>query len=148
MSTDLAHAIAEAYRWQRRLGNAVIATPYCHIVANPLHPQVWDANHADNVTAKTDAEVNAVFDAMDEHLAHTPWRVVHTDGFTSDALLARLAFDDFEERPVTIQMALRGVVADFGAAIDLRAGRDRGRLGRAAATRACRPRRGPDHQRP
>lgn len=120
METDIAHAIADAYRWQRRLGNAVVAAPHCHIVANPLRPDVWDANHADNVTAQTDAEIDAVFAAMDRHLGHTPWRVVHTDGFTPDAFLARLAFDDFEERPVTIQMALRGELADRGAPVDLR----------------------------
>jgi len=39
---------------------------------------------------------------MDEHLGHTPWRVVHTDCFTPDRFLARLALDDFKERPVTI----------------------------------------------
>jgi len=42
--------------------------------------------------------------------------VIHTDCFTRDAFLARLALDDFEERPVTIQMAL----TDRGAPIELR----------------------------
>ena len=119
MVTDTAYAIAEAYRWQRRLGNMNIATPHCHIVANPAHPDVWDANHADDVTAQTEAEIDAVFAAMDEHLGHTSWRVIHTDCHTPDAFLARLAFDDFEERPVTIQMALRGDLADRGASIEL-----------------------------
>ena len=40
MATDAAYAIAEAYRWQRRLGNMNIAAPHCHIVANPAHPDV------------------------------------------------------------------------------------------------------------
>ena len=120
MATDLARSIAEAYRWQRRLGNTLIAAPHCHIVADPAHPQVWDSNHADEVTARTDAEIDAVFAAMDRHLDHTPWRVIHTDGFTPDAFFARLALDDFKERPVTIQMALRGELTDRGAAIDLR----------------------------
>jgi len=120
MATDLARSIAEAYRWQRRLGNTLVAAPHCHIVADPAHPQVWDSNHADEVTARTDAEIDAVFAAMDRHLGHTPWRVIHTDGFTPDAFLARLALEDFEERPVTIQMALRGGLRDRGAPIDLR----------------------------
>jgi GNAT superfamily N-acetyltransferase len=34
--------------------------------------------------------------------------------------LARLALDDFKERPVTIQMALQGDLTDRGASIDLR----------------------------
>jgi GNAT superfamily N-acetyltransferase len=120
MIADLPRSIAEAYRWQRRLGHAQIAGPHCHIVANPAHPDVWDSNHADNVTAQTDTEVDAVFAAMDQHLDHTRWRVVHTDCFTPDAFLARLALDDFAERPVTIQMALRGELTDRGAPIELR----------------------------
>jgi len=119
MTTDIARLIAEAYRWQRRLGNAVIAAPHCHIVADPARPDVWDSNHADEVTAATDDAIDAVFAAMDSHLSHTPWRVVHTDGFTPDPFLARLALEDFAERPVTIQMVLRGSLRDRGPAIDL-----------------------------
>ena len=61
----------------------------------------------------TDTEIDAVFRA-------TSWRVIHTDGFTPDAFLARLALNDFEERPVTIQMALQGELTDRGAPIELR----------------------------
>jgi GNAT superfamily N-acetyltransferase len=118
--TDLARSISEAYRWQRRLGNMLIAAAHCHIVADPAHPDVWDSNHADDVTAQTEPEINSVFAAMDEHLGHTRWRVIHTDCFTPDAFLARLALDDFRERPVTIQMALEGDLTERGAPIDLR----------------------------
>jgi GNAT superfamily N-acetyltransferase len=120
IAKDTAYAIADAYRWQRRLGNFNIATSHCHIVADLIHPEVWDANHADNVTAQTDAQIDAVFTAMDMHLGHTRWRVIHTDCLTPDAFLARLAFDNFEERPVTIQMALQGELTDQGPSIDLR----------------------------
>jgi GNAT superfamily N-acetyltransferase len=120
MTTDLARSIAEAYRWQRRLGNTQIAAKHCHIVADAAYPNVWDSNHADDVTAQTEAEILSVFAAMDQHLGHTPWRVIHTDRFTPDAFLARLALDDFKERPVTIQMALQGGLTARGAAIDLR----------------------------
>jgi len=51
MTTDLARTIAEAYRWQRRLGNTQIAAAHCHIVVDQAHPDVWDSNHADEVTA-------------------------------------------------------------------------------------------------
>ena len=119
MATELAQIITEAYRWQRRLGNSAIAAPHCHIVADPAHPDVWDANHADEVTARSEAEIDAVFAAMERHLAHTRWRVVHTDAFTPDAFLARLALDGYEERPVTIQMALAGGVTDRGPPIAL-----------------------------
>jgi GNAT superfamily N-acetyltransferase len=57
---------------------------------------------------------------MDLHLSHTPWHVIHTDGFTPDAFLARLALEDFEERPLTIQMVLRGELSDRGPKVVLR----------------------------
>jgi len=117
---SVARLIAETYRWQRPLGARVFATPHCCVVADAAHPDVWDANHADNVTAKTEAEMQAVFAAMDRRLGHTPWRVVHSDCLTSDKFLARLALDDFEERFVAIQMALEGDVADRGAPVELR----------------------------
>jgi GNAT superfamily N-acetyltransferase len=120
MTTETARLIAEAHRWQRRLGNDVIAAPHCHIVADPARPDVWDCNHADDVTAATDAEIDAVLAAMDRHLAHSHWRAIHTDGFTPDAFLARLALDGFAERPVTIQMVLEGDVRERGAAVELR----------------------------
>jgi GNAT superfamily N-acetyltransferase len=120
MATELARTIAEAYRWQRRLGNTLITAPHCHIVSDPAHPNVWNSNHADDVSARTEPEIDAVFAAMDDHLGHTPWRVIHSDGFTPEPFLARLALDDFKERPVTIQMALTGDLSDRGAAIDLR----------------------------
>jgi GNAT superfamily N-acetyltransferase len=120
MADELARLLAETYRWQRRLGNQVIATPHCSIVANPAHPEVWEANHAEEVTAKTEAKINAVLAAMDRYLAHTPWRIAHTDCFIPDAFLARLALDDFDERFVVIQMALRGGLADCGASVTLR----------------------------
>ena len=120
MATDLAGTIAKAYRWQRRLGNTQITAPHCHIILDSAHPNVWDSNHADNVTAQTDAEIEAVFAAMDKHLGHTRWRVIHTDLFTPDAFVARLALDGFEEQPVTIQMALQGDLTERGAPIELR----------------------------
>src|SRR5271154_7191239 len=120
MADRVARLTAETYRWQLRLGSRVIATPHCSIVADAAHPDVWDANHADEVTAKTEAEIEAVFAAMDQHLGHTPWRVVHADCLTSDTFLARLALDGFEERFVGIRMALEGDVADCGAPVELR----------------------------
>ena len=119
MTTELARTIAEAYRWQRRLGHRQIVASHCQIVADPAHPNVWDSNHADNVSAQTAAEIDSVFAAMDRHLAHTQWRVIHTDCFTPDGFLARLALDDFEARPVTIQMALEGDLAERGPEIEL-----------------------------
>ena len=121
MTIDLARTIAEAYRWQRRLGAALIEERYCYIVSSPACPEVWDLNHADKVTAASEPEIEAVFAAMDACLAHTPWRVVHADCFTPDAFLARLALEGFDERPPTIQMALKGELTDRGAGVELHA---------------------------
>ncbi|MDB5707707.1 MAG: acetyltransferase [Sphingomonas bacterium] len=118
--TAEAERIAHAYRWQRALGNRLIETPGCRIVANPDLPEIWDANHADAVTAASDAEIEAVLAAMERHLAHSNWRVVHSDRFTPDAFLARLALDGYVERPSVVQMALRGRLTRATHPIDLR----------------------------
>jgi len=97
--------IADAYRWQRRLGHEVIETHYCGIVADPARPDLWDANHVDAVIAEDDAAIDAVLAAMDTHLAYSDWRVVHTDCFTPERFLARLAYLGFDERPAVVQMA-------------------------------------------
>jgi GNAT superfamily N-acetyltransferase len=120
MASDLSRMIPEAYRWQRRLGANVIAERSCCLVVDRAHPHVWDVNHADAVTAESEAEIEDVFAAMEAHFAHTPWRVVHTDRFTSDRFLARLALEDFVERPAAIFMALSGVLTDRGAPVTLK----------------------------
>jgi GNAT superfamily N-acetyltransferase len=119
-SLDLPRRIAEAYRWHRRLGARGIEAPHCHIVADPSMPEVWDCNHVDTITARASAEIDLVFVAMDHHLAHSRWRVAHTDSFTPEPFLARLAFAEFRERPVTIQMALVGEPSFRGTSLDLR----------------------------
>src|SRR3546814_17016822 len=58
------------------------------------------------VTAEQPEEIAALLASMDDHLAHTPWRVVHTDPFTPEAFSARLALDGYAEQPAVIQMVL------------------------------------------
>ena len=107
--TDL-RAIAETYRWHRGLGHRTRDLGYARIVADPLHPNVWDANHADGITGETEEEIGVVLEQLDIELAHSDWRVIRTDPFTPEPFVARLALDGFEERPAVIQMALRGRV--------------------------------------
>jgi GNAT superfamily N-acetyltransferase len=118
--TTEAERIAHAYRWQRALGNRLIESPGCRIVTNTELPGIWDANHADAVTAGNDEEIAAVLAAMEIHLVHSDWRVVHTDRFTPDAFLARLALDGYVERPTVIQMVLHGPLARDTGPVDLR----------------------------
>ena len=108
---DMRRGVAETFRWRRRLGARLIGAPYCEIVADPARPEVWDSNHADAIVARGADEIGAVFTAMERHLAHSRWRVAHTDALTPDPFLARLAFEDFCERPLTIQMAREGRAA-------------------------------------
>ncbi|WP_279356009.1 GNAT family N-acetyltransferase [Methylobacterium indicum] len=102
--------IVEAYRWQRGLGHQTVETQYARVVRNPDHPEVWDANHIDTVTAETPEQIDGVFQAMSDHLGHSPWGVIHTDPFTPEPFTARLALDGFKEQPAVIQMRLEGQV--------------------------------------
>lgn len=114
-----AEQIVQAYRWQRGLGNEVVQTPFARIVANVVRPEVWDANHADAVTAETDAEIDAILAALERHLGHSNWRVVHTDPYTPDRFMARLALDGYVEQPATIQMVLeRDLPASSGILVE------------------------------
>lgn len=101
-----ARKIVEAYHWQRELGNDVIQTSHCRIVRNVTMPDVWDANHASAVTAEHPDDIEASLRDMDRHLSHTSWRVIHTDPFTPEPFVARLALDGYAEQPATIQMVL------------------------------------------
>jgi GNAT superfamily N-acetyltransferase len=121
---DIARRVAEAYRWHRRLGHGGVQSSHAHVVFNPACPSLWDANHVDAVTARSVAEIDGVLAAMEAHLGHTPWRVAHTDGFTPDSFLARLALEGYAERPATIQMVLDGDLADTGCDITLAAVED------------------------
>jgi GNAT superfamily N-acetyltransferase len=116
---DSERLIAEAYRWQRRLGHRVIELPGCAIVADPAKPDLWDANHADNVTAKNDAEIDAVIAVMDEHLAHSDWRVVHTDLLHARPVSRAAGVSWVEERPVVVRMTCDALKPTGGAPIDL-----------------------------
>ena len=111
--------LAEAYRWQRRLGHEAIELDHCGIVADAAHPDLWDANHADNVTAADDSAIEAVLTAMDRHLVHSDWRVVHTDPFTPERFLARLAYEGFEERPLVVQMVCDRLKPTGGAHVEI-----------------------------
>ncbi|ODU20273.1 MAG: hypothetical protein ABS87_11535 [Sphingomonas sp. SCN 67-18] len=103
--------IIDAYRWQRGLGNRVIQLPHGRIVSNADHPDIWDANHADAVTAARPDEIAALLAEMDRHLAHSAWRVVHSDPDTPAPFVARLALDGYVEQLATIQMVLEGRLA-------------------------------------
>jgi GNAT superfamily N-acetyltransferase len=103
-------AILATYRWHRALGQKVRQLDCARIVADPAHPNVWDTNHADCITAATRPQIDAVFESLEVHVGHSDWRVVHTDPQAPEPFLARLAFDGFQEQAAIIQMAMNGRV--------------------------------------
>ncbi|WP_298669289.1 GNAT family N-acetyltransferase [uncultured Sphingomonas sp.] len=98
---EAAARVATARRWFRRLGHsAIAAAPGITVIAAPEHPDTWDANFA---TADLGAKPAALFDALDRHLAHSPWRVVITDALTDPAIAAALALAGHVAQPPVIE---------------------------------------------
>lgn len=100
-------AVLETYRWHRALGQETRAIDNARIIVDPAHPNVWDTNHADCITAGTQEEIAGVLEALDQHLSHSDWRVVQIDPQTPENFIAHLALAGFLERSATIQMALQ-----------------------------------------
>jgi GNAT superfamily N-acetyltransferase len=100
-------AMLETYRWHRALGQKTRAIDHARIIADPAHPNVWDTNHADCITAGSQQQIAEVLQALDQHLSHSDWRIVYTDPQTPESFTAHLALAGFSEKSATIQMALR-----------------------------------------
>jgi GNAT superfamily N-acetyltransferase len=81
-------------------------------VVDREHPNVWDANHLQHPRAVTATEVDALLVMMDGVFAQCGHRIVMTDGFTPDGVVARLLADGFRELDAKIQMALGGELAN------------------------------------
>ena len=97
----------ETYRWHRALAQETRAIEHARMIVDPSHPNIWDTNHADCITAATHQQIAGVLEALDHHLSHSDWRVVHTDPQTPESFTAHLALAGFSEKSATIQMALR-----------------------------------------
>jgi GNAT superfamily N-acetyltransferase len=89
----------------------VVESHYGRFVVDPEIPDVWVANHLQHPRAETLAEVDALLAMMDEVYQHCRHRLVMTDGFTPDGVVARLLADGYKELDATIQMALTGELA-------------------------------------
>lgn len=100
-------AMLETYRWHRALGQETCTIDHARIIVNRAHPNVWDTNHADCITATTQHQIDGVLQGLDQFLPHSDWRVVHIDPQTSENFTAHLALYGFSEKSATIQMALR-----------------------------------------
>ncbi len=61
---NLIERVSAAYAWQRALGHETVQDSLCCIVSDPVHPDVWDANHVSSVRASTTAEIDQVLRAQ------------------------------------------------------------------------------------
>ncbi|WEK44133.1 MAG: GNAT family N-acetyltransferase [Candidatus Sphingomonas colombiensis] len=106
---EAAARVATARRWFRRLGATTItAAPGVTVIASPDYPDTWDGNFA---TADAGAIPAALFDALDRHLAHSPWHVVTTDALTDPAIEAALALAGHVAQPPVIEFITRDPLA-------------------------------------
>lgn len=117
---DLVSRVCRAHAWQRALGHDVVTLPFCRIVRDPAHPNVWDANHVSHIRAAAPDDIAAVLEAADLHLPHCAHRLFVIDPATPPAFAARLALDGYGERRPTIQMVLDGAVRATPPAVSLR----------------------------
>jgi GNAT superfamily N-acetyltransferase len=105
---ELPPLLSAAYAWHRALGNEIIETPFATFVVNAAHPNVWMANHVGRVVAESTTDIDGLLSEMERRFAHCAHRAVVADCCTPDAFVARLAFEDYVEQSVTLQMVLRG----------------------------------------
>lgn len=110
-ATELRSKVTDAYCWYRALGNRTFEGPHCRFVVDEQWPDIWVANHVQHPRAATEAEIDVMFAAMDRTFAHCEHRLIMTDAFTPDALIARLLADRYVELDATIQMVLDGPLA-------------------------------------
>ncbi len=101
-----AYAMLETYRWHRALGQEVRAIDRARIIVDQAHPNIWDTNHADCISAETGSQIAQVLEALETHLSHSNWRVAQIDPKTPESFIAHLALAGFSEKSATIQMSL------------------------------------------
>ena len=114
------HLLTTAYAWQRALGHNTVRDPFCCLVWERAHPDVWDANHLSEVRARTAPDIDRVLRRADETFGHCRHRLFVVDPLTPAAFVARLALDDYRELTSTIQLVLEGPLRAHPRDLDLR----------------------------
>jgi hypothetical protein len=117
---DIVARVCTAYAWQRALGHNTVRDPFCCLVWDRAHPDVWDANHISEVRACTAADIDQVLQWADETFGHCRHRLFVVDPLTPAAFVARLALDDYRELTPTIQLVLEGPLRAHPRDLDLR----------------------------
>lgn len=86
------------------LGHEVLSTGDARLVRNRALPDIWDANHAQGLSADTPAAIDALLARMDEVYAASSHRRLDCDFTTAPALEARLARDGFARRDFVVML--------------------------------------------
>ena len=121
MARELLRRACEAVRALGALGAESLVQPLVTLVRDRSRPQVWDANHACAIRARSSHEIDAVFAACDRAFpAEIHHRQFRCDPLTPEPFVARLEWAGFEPH-ATVQMLLEGpLCGPAPAPIDIR----------------------------
>jgi len=86
------------------LGHEVLATAGALLVRNRDLPDIWDANHAQRLTAATPVAIDALLARMDEVYVASPHRRFDCDFTTAPALERRLEREGFVRRDFLVML--------------------------------------------
>jgi ribosomal protein S18 acetylase RimI-like enzyme len=86
------------------LGHEALRDESAVLVRNAALPDIWDANHAQHVTAATPAAIDRLLARMDEVYAASAHRRLDCDFTTPAALEARLLLDGFHRRDFVVML--------------------------------------------
>lgn len=105
---DLLRRVCASYRTQRAMAGECVAHPLATIVRAPSRPEVWDANFASGVSARTPEEIQGLLEALDAAMPpEVRVRKFFCDPFTPQPFVARLVVLGFA-REGTVQLVLEG----------------------------------------
>ena len=102
------------------LGHEVVSTDGAVLVRNRALSDIWDANHAQRVSAASSAQIDGLLARMDEIYAASGHRRLDCDFTTPAALETRLVRDGFHRRDFLV-MLLEGEPQGRAGAPDIRA---------------------------
>ena len=98
----------EAYNFRAMIGTDVIHGDDYLALRDNDWPNVWDLNFAANVTASSEAKINAMLGALAEtYIVQGYCRFLVTP-FTPPSFVAHIAIEDYQEHTPIVQMVLSG----------------------------------------
>ncbi len=102
------------------LGNEVLDVLGARLVRNRETHDIYDANHASDVTAKTPSEIDALIARLDVEYQHSNHRRFDVDFRTPPEFLARLLLDGGYERTDALCLVLEGELVGKPTPCDIR----------------------------